>query len=135
MGGQTANRTGGEDMDRLVRRITPLTVLPDIAPMLRQYQDLGFETVETGEPGCVGVRVGDTGLILATAEHMAADFGTAAAPLTGQTIPYIYVRSVADAAASFAPPATVVSQTLTRGKTFEALVERNGQHMILAEKC
>ncbi|PWC42394.1 hypothetical protein [Azospirillum sp. TSO22-1] len=122
-------------MDKLARRITPLTILPDIGAMAQQYRDLGFEAVETGEPDCVGMLAGETGVILATVDHMAADFGAAAvAPLAGRTIPYIYVRSVAEAAAGFTPPASVLAQVTTRGGTFEALIEREGQHFILAEK-
>ena len=122
-------------MESLVCRVTPLTVLPDIVPTAQQYRDLGFDAVETGNPDCVGLRAGNSYLILATVDHMAGDFPSAAVePLVGKTIPYIHVRSIEIAKERLPPSAVVVDQTSTRGGTIEALVERDGQYVILAEK-
>ncbi|MDR3437835.1 helix-turn-helix transcriptional regulator [Telmatospirillum sp.] len=121
--------------DGLVRRITPLTVLPDIIPTLRHYQALGFSLIETEEPGCVGLRAGNTHLILITTDFMSADYDqTTVALLEGRTIPYIYVQSVGVARERFSESATVVEQVTTRAGTIEALMERDHQYLILAEK-
>jgi transcriptional regulator with XRE-family HTH domain len=38
-----------------VRRITPLTILTDIAPTLERFLRMGFGVLETEHPGCMGV--------------------------------------------------------------------------------
>src|SRR5688572_17878348 len=71
-------------------RITPMVVLPDIAPTLRRYEALGFERVESGINGCVGMKAGQTALILASVEFMSGDYDALLTDrLIGQTIPYI----------------------------------------------
>lgn len=117
----------------LVKRITPLTVLEDMWPTLHQYLELGFTCIETGDPACVGLNAGSTYLILVTSEFMAADFRLeTVAPLIGQTLPYIYVRSIAEAKEKLSPTSEVVEQVATRAGTIEALVTQGGQRMILA---
>jgi hypothetical protein len=77
-------------MNNMVQRVTPLTVLTDIKPSLSRYRGLGFDVVDTGDPGCVGLRAGDTYLILATVQHMAGQFPSAVVQrLTDQTTPYL----------------------------------------------
>jgi hypothetical protein len=120
-------------MDDLVRRVTPLTVLPDIVAATEQYHQLGFALVETEDPGCVGLRAGDTYLLLATSAHMAEDFPPATVErLIGRTIPYIHVQSLT--AAKDRLPASAAVQTSGRSGTSEILVEQDGQYIILAEK-
>lgn len=71
-----------------LRRVTPLSILPEIRSAIQSYTELGFSKVDTGHSDCVGVRAGSTYLILATSDFMAGDFGrTTVAPLIGQTIP------------------------------------------------
>lgn len=85
------------------RRITPLTILRDISPSLARYQGLGFTPVDTDDPGCVGLRAGNTYLILCTLAFMNGDFqAESIAPLLGRTIPYVWVDSVDTAKLAFA---------------------------------
>lgn len=114
-----------------VRRITPLTILPDIGPSLDRYRRLGFAQVETDDPGCVGLRAGNTYLILCTAAFMAGDYrADSIAPLTGRTIPYIWVASVDEAKKAYA---RVVEDVVTRANTIEALVGSGEEWAVLAE--
>ena len=122
-------------MDEPIRRITPLTVLADIGSVVEQYRGLGCQIIDTGEPGCVGVRVGLTYLILATAEHMRGDFAAeTVAPLIGHTVSYLYVRSVGEAVKTLSGEACIVEQVATRGGIIEAVVRHNGRYLILAER-
>jgi transcriptional regulator with XRE-family HTH domain len=126
----------GNAMDSLVKRITPMTVLADIAPSLRDYRALGFSIIETGDPGCVGLKAGASAPILAALEFMAGDFEVSSvAPLEGRTIPYIWVKSIAAAKSLFPDQATVVEQAVTRVGMLEALVKQGSQYSIFAEKC
>lgn len=61
-------------MGESVLRVSPLTVMEDIGPALSRCRGLGFAVVETEDPGCVGLRAGDSYLILATVAHMARQF-------------------------------------------------------------
>src|SRR3954453_3258024 len=123
-------------MNSMVQRVSPLTVLADIGPSLSRYRALGFEVVDTGNPGCVGLRADGTYLILATVEHMAAQFSSAAVQrLTDQTTPYLHVRSLEEALTRLPTTAVVIEKVPTPHGTVEALVEDDGQCMILAEKC
>jgi hypothetical protein len=122
-------------MDDLVLKVTPMMVLPDIRPVLRQYLSLGFEAVDSGDPGCVGLQAGASHLILLSVELMARDFRRATvAPLVGATVPYIHVRSLAEAVRRLEAGAQVVEEAETNGGTLEAVVVQHGQFMILAEK-
>lgn len=122
-------------MENPIRRVTPLTVLPDIAATAEHYCALGFTRVETGSPGCVGLQAGTSYLLLASTAHMAGDFGAdLAASLTGKTIPYIYVDSVATAKARLPASAEVLAEAALAGGSLEAMVRQDGQHLILAEK-
>lgn len=122
-------------MDMLVRRVTPLTILPDIGKLARQYRDLGFTLIDTGAPGCIGLQAGETYLILASEAHMNGDFEAASvAKLSGRTLPYIHVRDI-DAALDLLPIGSqVLSRANTRGGTLEAVVEQDGQYMIFAQR-
>lgn len=122
-------------MEDLVTRVTPMMVLPDIQPVLRQYLALGFEPVETGDPGCVGLRAGKTHLILISVQLMEREFkrGTVA-PLIGATVPYLHVASLAEAKSRLDRAAVVVEEAETSGGTREAVVVQHGQFLILAQK-
>ena len=122
-------------MDGQARRVTPLTVLADISVAVQQYRDLGFEPVETGTPDCVGLRAGQTYLLLATQAFMERQFRPwTVALLVDRTTPYIYVASLDAAKASLSATAAIVEQAQAREGTREALVESDGQYFILAEK-
>lgn len=122
-------------MEELVRKVTPMMVLLDIAPVLKQYVALGFEVVDTDDPGCVGLRVGKSVLMLVSVELMQRDFKkTTVAPLVGATVPYIYVTSLHQAKMRLEPSAMVVEESYTGGGTREAVVVQHGQFLILAEK-
>lgn len=113
------------------RRVTPLTILPDIGPALARYRDLGFLPVETGDPGCMGLRAGNSHIILCTRAFMTSGFQTGSIePLVGRTIPYVWVESVDAAAGAYA---RVIEKVVTSAGTREALVEDEGQWAILAE--
>lgn len=113
------------------RRVTPLTILDDIVPARRFYENLGLTIIETGDPGCIGVQAGATHLILCTVAFLRGDYVmTDCAPLIGQTIPYLWVRSLDEARVA---DGTVVEAVTTRSGTREALVEHRGLWAILAE--
>lgn len=118
-----------------VLRVTPMQVLPDIVPSLRRYEALGFERVDSGDAGCVGLRAGETALILASVQFMSGDYDAVVTDrLTGQTIPYIHVESVAQASARLRPVAMVVHDVWTHYGTRELLVDDEGDLFILAER-
>jgi hypothetical protein len=111
-----------------------MTVLADIAPALSRYEALGFERVESGDAGCIGMRAGQTAMILASTAFVRGDFGPAhASRLAGQTINYIHVASVDAARRGLSPTASVLEDVRTRGGTRELLVEDRGDLFILAE--
>jgi hypothetical protein len=120
---------------RPVLRITPMMVLADITPALARYESLGFERVETGDVGCIGLRAGETAVILASTSFVRGDFGVDhASRLAGQTINYIHVASVDEVRRGLLPSAVVLQDTRTRGGTRELLVDDSGDVFILAEK-
>lgn len=122
-------------MDELVRKVTPMMVLPDILPVQRQYEALGFELVTTDHPGCVALCAGKTALILVSVDLMQKDFKqSTVAPLVGSTVPYLYVTSLHQAKLRLEPSALVVEEVFTGGGTREAVVVQHGQFMILAER-
>ncbi|GGF83745.1 hypothetical protein GCM10007301_49700 [Azorhizobium oxalatiphilum] len=114
-----------------VRRITPLTILADIGPSLERHQRLGFEPIPTEDPGCVGLRAGNTYLILCSAAFMRDDYrAESIAPLIGRTLPYIWVRAVDEARAVYPD---LMEETVTRAGTREILVRDGEEWAILAE--
>ena len=130
----TAITDGAQPQDALVRRITPLTVLPRIDEVVAAHLELGFSRVESGHPGCVGLAAGGTYHILATVDFMQDDFRPeTVGPLIGKTLPYIYVRSLAEAQDRLGG-AVVLEMAVTRGGTLEAVVQQHGRHSILAER-
>lgn len=121
-------------MEELVRKVTPMMVLPDIRPVLKQYLALGFEPVRTDDPGCVGLRAGKSHLTLITVDLMQKDFKkSTVAPLIGTTVPYLHVTSLHQAKLCLDPSAQVVEEAYTGGGTREAVVVQHGQFLILAE--
>jgi hypothetical protein len=122
-------------VDDLVLKVTPLMVLPDIRPVLRQYLALGFESLDTGHPDCVGLRAGSSHLMLVSVALLEESFRReTVAPLVGATVPYLYVRSLTAAKARLEASAAVVQEVQTDEGTLEAVVIQHGQFMILAEK-
>ena len=118
-----------------VLRVTPMMILPDIAPALNRYEALGFERVESGDPGCLGLRAGQTAVILASTAFIRGDFGPAhASRLAGRTVNYIHVASVDGARRGLSPAAVILEDVRTRGGTRELLVEDGGDLFILAEQ-
>jgi hypothetical protein len=118
-----------------VLKVTPMMVLADISPALTRYEALGFERVETGDAGCIGLRAGQTAVILASTSFVRGDFGAAnASRLAGQTINYIHVASVDEVRRGLQPSAVVLQDARTRGGTRELLVDDSGDLFILAEK-
>lgn len=124
-----------EPNDLPARRVTPLTVLRDLSETVRSYRALGFELVETDDPGCVGLCIGGTYQVLATKAHMERKFSAfTVALLLDRTTPYIYVASLDQAKELLADSGSVVEQGAPADGTREAVVELDGQLLLLAEK-
>jgi hypothetical protein len=122
-------------MDALVLKITPMMVLPDINPVAQQYGMLGADLLDSGDPGCIGVQAGKSHMILVTADLLRGYLSAkTVTPLIGTTVPYIFVRSLADAKARLLRGALLVEEALTPEGTREAVVVQHGQFMVLAEK-
>lgn len=121
-------------MELKPKRVTPLTVLPDIADAVRRYEALGFERVPgNAPPGLVGFLAGKTGVMVATTAFMALELGKdLAARLEGQTVTYVYVESV-DQSFTALPIGAKVLNDIVLGNTRELLVEDDAGFLILAE--
>lgn len=118
-----------------VLRITPLTVERDIAPALARYAALGFERVESGEPGCVGMQADNGAIILASVDYLQSTFVDAdVEALAGTTMPYIHVESVSDARHYLPASCILLQDVRTRGGTRELLVRDGADYLVLAEK-
>lgn len=126
---------GATKMEEMSWRITPMTVLPDIAQAYEQYTEIGFVPVAINVPGCHVLRAGDSYIVLASTECLEADYKPeTVARLAGRTVPYIYVRSLDAAKAKLGEKAKVLEQVSTGRFTVEALMERAGNLMILAQQ-
>lgn len=113
-----------------VRRTTPLTILPDIAPSLDRFRRMGFGIIETGNAGCMGVAANSGYHILCTHAFMAGNYPAGIiVPLVGRTISYIWVSSLETASQVWGQ----VHGMVTHGRTRETLVEAGDQWAILAE--
>lgn len=122
-------------MDDLARRVTPLTVLPDIREAVEMYLALGFEPVDSGHAGCVGLRAGQSYQLLATKAFMERQFSPwTVAVLLNRTTPYIYVASLDEAKSRLSPLAAIVEQSPVRDGVREAVIDADGQYLLLAEK-
>jgi transcriptional regulator with XRE-family HTH domain len=114
-----------------VRRITPLTVLVDIAPAVDRFRRMGFGVIETEHAGCVGVAAGNSHHLLCSRAFMDRDWpADIVAPLVGQTISYIWVASLESASQAWDH---VVHRIVTDHGTREALVRAVDGYAILAE--
>lgn len=121
--------------DELARRVTPLTVVADLAETVATYVALGFEPVESGDAGCVGLRAGPTYHVVATKSYMERQFSPlTVALLLDRTTPYVYVSSLDEAKARLSPMAAIVEQAAPGDGVREAVVETGGQLLVLAEK-
>lgn len=117
----------------LPRRVSPMMVLPDIRPVVRQYVALGFEPVNP-DSDCVGLRAGKTFLIVVSVKLMERYFKrSTVAPLVGTTFPYVYVASLEEAKARLDASAMIVEEAENEGVR-EAVVVQHGQFLMLAEK-
>ena len=122
-------------MDILARRVTPLTVMADITEAVELYRALGFEPVDTGHEGCVGLRAGHSYQLVVTKSYMERLFSQwTVALLLNRTTPYIYVGSLDEAKSKLSPTAAVVEQSTAKGISREAVIEVDGQYIVLAEK-
>jgi hypothetical protein len=117
-----------------VLRVTPLVVLDEIGPALGRYEDLGFQRVDSGADGCIGLASGNTSVILATADFMRGDYDAAhVSRLVGQTVKYIHVTSVEQVVPRLSAAAHILQDVRTRGGTREVLVTDDNDLLILAE--
>ncbi|KIL99842.1 hypothetical protein CCC_02631 [Paramagnetospirillum magnetotacticum MS-1] len=122
-------------MQDLSRRVTPLTVSADIAEAVRLYQALGFEVVDSGNPGWVGLRAGHSHQILASKAFMERRFSPwTVAVLLDHTTPYIYVSSLDEAKARLSDSAAIVEQSAVVDGSREAVIDADGLYLVLAEK-
>jgi hypothetical protein len=119
----------------LARRVTPLTVSADIAEAVQMYLALGFEAVETGHPGCIGLRAGHSYQLLASKAFMERRFSPwTVAVLLDRSTPYIYVASLDEAKARLSPLAAIVEQSAVVDGSREAVIDADGLYLVLAEK-
>lgn len=110
-------------------------VLDDIGPSLTRYENLGFEHVPSGDNGCIGMRAGDTAVILASAAFMKGDYDAAhVGRLVGQTVKYIHVPSVERATERLSTRAQILQDVRTRAGTREVLVTDDDDLLIFAER-
>lgn len=122
-------------MDEISWRVTPMTVLPDTDSAYQMYVDIGFVSVDINVPGCKVLRAGDSYVVLATTECLAADYQPELVKrLVGQTVPYIYVRSLETAKVRLGENAVLLDEVTTGRKTVEALMERDGRLLILVQQ-
>jgi ethanolamine utilization microcompartment shell protein EutS len=118
-----------------VLRVTPMMIVEDIAPVVARYSALGFERIESGSAGCVGMQSGASALIVASVAFMNGDFDPGYTErLKGKTLPYVHVTSVDQAKLRLSTGARVMQDSLTRGGTRELLVEDADDMFILAER-
>lgn len=114
-----------------VRRITPLMILHDLSAIRSFHEGLGFAVTETGDPDCIGLRAGNTALILCSLDFMRGDYRHADLDtLAGQTIPYIWLDTL-DSVRGM--DITAIEEVVTRSGTREIMAEIRGQRLILAE--
>lgn len=76
-------------------RTTPMLVLETIQAAVEEARTMGFDIVETGDPGCVGLGAGRSHKILATRAHVAAVHGEdVASALVGRVVDYLHVADL-----------------------------------------
>jgi len=122
-------------MDADPYRIISLVVLPDPVAYQKRCLEMGFSSVEINVPGCLVLRAGDSYLALATVESMAANYGPESmASLVGRATPYVYVPSLDAAKERLGENAVVRDEVVSNRGTREALVELEGQRMIIAQQ-
>lgn len=122
-------------MDTDPYRIISLIVLPDPVAYQKRCLEMGFSSVEINVPGCLVLRAGDSYLALATAESMAANYGPESmASLVGRATPYVYVPSLDASKERLGENAVVRDEVVSNRGTREALVEFEGQRMIIAQQ-
>jgi len=72
-----------------------MVILKDIAPVLTRYESVGFQRVDAGTAGCVGMQAGTTAVIFGSVGFMNEDYGSDhIARLVGKTIQYVHVFTV-----------------------------------------
>lgn len=121
-------------MDPIAHKITPMTVLEDIAPTVARYRAIGCEIVAAHHAGCVGLRAGKTHILLISEEFLATQYRAATvALLAGRTTPYVYVESVATALARLPSTAMVIDQLGIAPQPIEVVVKDGDELFLLAE--
>lgn len=115
-------------------RVSPMMVLPEIGEAVARWSAMGFSVTESGDPECVGMAAGNTCLLLVGRRLAEREYGSAvASQLEGETVPYVYVRSL-DAALATVAPESVLTVAETSYGTREAVVASAGSLSILVEK-
>jgi hypothetical protein len=116
-------------------RVTPLVILKDIGPSLTRYETLGFQRIESGSAGCVGMQAGTSAVIFASVGYMNGDFEHEhISRLEGETLQYVHVSSVEEVKDRLSARSRVLQDVVTRGGTRELLVEDGDEILILAER-
>lgn len=118
------------------RRLTPLLVVPELGPHLDLYDRLGFEAIESGTPGIVSLRAGNSFLFLATTAAMLEMFQSdTVAALQGQMVPYMHVASLQEAMCELLPDVGIVDVAGPPRDCPHAVVRAAGMLMIVAERA
>lgn len=116
-------------------RVISLMVLPDTAAFYQRCVSVGFSPVDVSVPGCSVLRAGDSYLALATLDSMMETYSAELTiSLVGHATPYVYVPALDAAKTRLGDGARVLAEGMTVRGTREALVELDGQRMILAQQ-
>lgn len=121
-------------MELKAKRVTAMTVLPDLSEWVARYQALKFERVPGEGDDIIGFLANKTGVMAVTTAFLAREIGDdLARRLEGLTIPYIYVEEVDASCAALPAGAEVLSDFTLPGGTREMLVKDATGYMILAD--
>lgn len=137
---QSVPRSDATDAAMMVRRVTPMHIVDDVARAGLAFQALGFERVETERSAeCLGWRASNGSSVIVTARAMIArEFGPAVAERIGAAvIPYVWVESVPCALEELIGhdhAAEVLGQVITDYDTVEAIVRTTSGYMLLAQR-
>ncbi len=115
------------------QRVTPLFLVDDMRTARRRYTALGFDVVETGDPHYVGMRAGDTGIILATPEHAERTMPSEIfETLKKGPVLYIWVESIDVIRNHLVDP--IIDERVTDYGTWELFAESRVGPVIFAER-
>jgi transcriptional regulator with XRE-family HTH domain len=114
------------------RRITPMTILPEISRVVEYHKRNGAELVSAGTE-CAGIRYAGVPWIFVTVSLLKRHFlSETVRMLSGLTVPYIYVRSLE--AEILAEGAEILDQAATGWGTLEWIVNQHGGMMFFAAR-